>query len=154
MNDLTLFSVVERDNKQWISARKLHELLEVVGRDFSTWIKDRIEEYGFEERKSYSPVLGNRSDGKPGKQKTDYLLTISMAKELSMVENTSQGREMRRRLIKLEEAWNIPEAVTERARQMGIFPGNNPLMLPGAPTDRRIGSNQDGIGENKERRGQ
>ena len=31
-----------------VSAKELHKLLG-VGRDFSTWIKDRISKYGFEE---------------------------------------------------------------------------------------------------------
>ncbi|MCM2317969.1 MAG: antA/AntB antirepressor family protein [Pseudomonas sp.] len=82
-------------------ARELHGFLK-VGRDFSTWIRDRIEQYGFVEADDYSPVLGNRSDGLPGKPRTEYLLTLDMAKELAMVENNDQGRMVRRYFIAME----------------------------------------------------
>ena len=81
----------DESGNQTVDARELHAALG-VGKDFSTWIKDRFEKYGFEEGKSYSPILGNRSDGLPGKPKQEYLLTISTAKEIAMVENNEQGR--------------------------------------------------------------
>ena len=38
---------IKNDNgKQLVSARELHEFLE-VGRDFTTWIKGRISKYDF-----------------------------------------------------------------------------------------------------------
>ncbi|EKO1096414.1 antA/AntB antirepressor family protein, partial [Salmonella enterica subsp. enterica] len=47
-----------------ISARSLHKALG-VGRDFTTWIKSRIDEYGFIEGVDYtifdSPIPGNQS---------------------------------------------------------------------------------------------
>jgi phage anti-repressor protein len=115
MNEL--IKVVEKDGKQAVSARDLHEALE-VGRDFSNWIKDRIEKYGFVEGEDYSPNLANRSDGLPGKPRIDYLLSAGMAKEIAIVENNEKGREVRRYLIKLEEAWNSPEMVVQRAIQL------------------------------------
>jgi phage anti-repressor protein len=122
MNDLTII-----DGK-WINARELHKRLE-VGRDFSTWIKSRIEEYRFIKGKDYSPNLVNRSDGLPGKPRQDYLLSIGMAKELCIVENNDKGREIRLQIIKIEEAWNNPEAIRLRAQQMGIISQN---ALPGS----------------------
>jgi hypothetical protein len=44
-----------------------------------------------------------------------------MAKEIAMVENNEKGREIRRYLIKLEEAWNTPAAVMARAKQMSVI---------------------------------
>ena len=82
-------------------ARDLHDFLN-VGRDFSNWIKSRIDQYGFNEGEDYSPVLANRSDGLPGKQRIEYHLTIDMAKELAMVENNDQGRQVRRYFITME----------------------------------------------------
>jgi phage anti-repressor protein len=115
MNDLT---IIEKDGKRWIDARDLHMRLE-VGRDFSNWIKGRIEEYEFEEGKDFSPNLAKSTGGRPS---IEYLLTINMAKEIAMAENNEKGREIRRYLIKLEEAWNIPEIVVARAMQMGAIP--------------------------------
>jgi hypothetical protein len=42
-----------------------------------------------------------------------------MAKELAMVENNEQGRNIRRYLIGVEKSWNNPEAVVQRALQTG-----------------------------------
>ena len=86
---------------QVCDGRELHAFLQ-VGRDFSTWIPARIQKYGFEAGKDYSPVLGNRSDGGSGKPRTEYHLTLDMAKELSMVENNDQGRMARRYFIEME----------------------------------------------------
>jgi len=58
-NDL---AVIERDNKQWINARDLHEHLE-VGRFFANWIKGRIKECSFVEGKDFLLNLANRPNG-------------------------------------------------------------------------------------------
>lgn len=87
--------------QQLCDARDLHQFLN-VGRDFSTWVKERIEQYGFLEGEDYSPVLGNRSDGLPGKPRTEYHLTLDTAKKLAMVENNEQGRQVRRYFIAME----------------------------------------------------
>jgi anti-repressor protein len=99
-----------------VNARDLHAALG-IGRDFSNWIKDRIKKYGFEEGKGYSPILADRSDSLPGKPRTEYLLTLSAAKELCTAENNDAGRTIRRYLLKIEEAWNTPEMVMARALQ-------------------------------------
>lgn len=53
--------------------------------------------------------MANRSDGKPGKRRTEYHLTLDMAKELAMVENNDKGRQIRRYFISLER--KIPKAL-------------------------------------------
>jgi anti-repressor protein len=100
-----------------VNARDLHGALG-VGRDFSNWIKDRIKKYGFEEGKDYSPHLADRSDGSPGKPRTDYLLSLAAAKELCVAENNDAGRATWQYLLKVEEAWNTPEMVVARALQV------------------------------------
>ena len=101
---------------QLSNARDLHAMLE-VGKDFSTWIKDRIEKYGFTEGEDFivkldSPDLGNQEDGfSPdlgnkslgGRPAIDYHLTLDMAKELAMIENNPKGREVRRYFIRVEK---------------------------------------------------
>jgi len=86
-----------------VNARELHEFLG-VGKDFSTWVKDRIEKYGFEEDSDYalfdSPNLGNQT-GRGGDRKSkDYLLTLDCAKEISMAENSERGRQVRKYFIR------------------------------------------------------
>lgn len=79
-------------------ARDLHDFL-AVGRDFSTWIKDRIDQYGFIDGEDFSPVLGKSTGGRPSQE---YHLTLDTAKELAMVENNEQGRQVRRYFIRTE----------------------------------------------------
>lgn len=86
---------------QTVNARDLHAFLE-VGKDFSTWIKDRIDQYGFVENQDFvcSPVSG--SEGRGGHNRKDYHLAIDMAKELSMVERNHKGKEARQYFIECE----------------------------------------------------
>jgi anti-repressor protein len=110
---------LDGNGNQAVSARELHLKL-CVGRDFSTWIKDRIEKYGFAEgreyQKSQSPNLGTGNLGHTGGSPAiDYYFILSAAKELAMVENNDQGRAIRQYLIKVEEAWNTPELIAARA---------------------------------------
>ena len=63
MNELIKIekSNVGGDLIETVNARELHQFLE-VGRDFSTWIKGRIEQYGFIGDVDYVvfPALGGR----------------------------------------------------------------------------------------------
>lgn len=112
-----------------VSARDLHKALG-VGKDFSTWITDRITDYGFAigsdyiVNKAISPKLGKSPTGaacspiavgRPGK---DYLLSISTAKEIAMLERNEQGRAVRRYFIQCEEELqrSVPE-IAARYRQ-------------------------------------
>jgi len=59
--------------------------------------------------------LGESTGGRPP---YEYDLTVEMTKELAVVENNEKGREIRKYLIRLEEAWNSPEMVVQRASQL------------------------------------
>lgn len=102
-----------------VSGRALHARLE-IGAQYSDWFK-RMCKYGFEAGKDFQTELKNviRADGTiMPQQQEDHLLTLSMAKELCMLQRTEQGREVRRYLIGIEEQWNQPDAVIARALQM------------------------------------
>lgn len=95
------------EDQPCVDARSLHKWLK-CGERFATWIKSRIKTYGFIENEDYSclSVISEtqRKDGQKGLAKqTDYLLTLDMAKELSMVENNEQGRIARRYFINCEK---------------------------------------------------
>lgn len=113
MNDL--ITVDYNSERPTVSARELHELLEIKTA-FTDWFP-RMCEYGFEEGKDYCSFLSDRSDGLPGKPRTEYQLTLEMAKELCMIQRNDKGREIRRYFIQLEEKWNSPEMVINRALQ-------------------------------------
>lgn len=101
-----LFGTIDGQAVQLVDARLLHQYLE-VGRDFSNWIKGRIDEYGFAKDEDFlvldSPNSANQKLHGGDRRSKDYLLTLDMAKELAMVERTPRGRQMRRYFIECEQ---------------------------------------------------
>lgn len=94
------------DTVQCVSARDLHSFLG-AGKDFTTWIKERISQYGFEQGRDYeafdglsSPVSGS-AKARPQATK-EYAITLDMAKELSMVERTEKGKQARLYFLECE----------------------------------------------------
>ena len=74
-----------------VSARELHTFLE-VGRDFSTWIKDRISKYEFVENADYLLPKTGELENKGLQGKIEYFVTLDMAKQLAMVERNEKGK--------------------------------------------------------------
>lgn len=95
--------IIEHDGKQAVNARELHQKLG-VGKDFSSWIKNRIEKYGFVKNQDYSSFtqIGERAKGATVRK--EYALSLDMAKELCMIENNEQGRLFRKYFIEAEKA--------------------------------------------------
>lgn len=124
MTTTALVPVFTGDNGTTLcNARDLHAVLE-SGQDFSDWIKNRIEKYGFIEGEDFSINFGKTSR-RGGRPATDYHLTLDMAKELAMVENNERGRQVRRYFIALEKA--------ARAKHSG---GDTAARALPAPADR------------------
>lgn len=92
-----------------VDARELHQFLGVK-RDFSTWIKRRLKDYGLVENQDYSQAIDSKAhqnggavkSSTYGQDKIDYHLTLDVAKELAMVEKNAKGREARRYFIDCE----------------------------------------------------
>lgn len=76
-----------------VSARKLHQFLE-VGTRFNDWFRRRVEEYSFTLNVDYS-ILSSDNE--------DVMITLDMAKELSMVERNVKGQQARRYFIECEK---------------------------------------------------
>lgn len=108
MNELIKIQTV--NDRKIVDARELHEFLESK-RDFSNWIKDRIDKFGFIENQDYVSFakIVERETG--GTTRIEYGLTIDMAKELSMVENNDKGREARRYFIQKEKEALAPRSL-------------------------------------------
>ena len=95
--------------ERFCDARELHGAL-AVGRDFSNWVRGRIEQYGFVEGEDYtqqrvfdSPDLANQKRGRGGDRRSvEYQLSLDMAKELAMLENNDMGKKVRRYFIRME----------------------------------------------------
>lgn len=85
-----------------VSARELHSFLESK-QDFSTWIKNRIEKYGFEENQDFIKLHKKMELSKTGQVAIEYYITLDMAKQLAMVENNDKGRQARKYFIECEK---------------------------------------------------
>lgn len=100
--------VKDTEQGQVISARDLHEFLEVK-RHFATWIQDRINKYQFKENEDYQRISIATQIGvannRGGYNKSDYILSLDMAKELSMIENNEKGRLARKYFIECEKSY-------------------------------------------------
>ncbi len=70
-----------------------------ISTPYHKWITRRISEYGFVEGDDYL-IATTKTKGRP---RTDYFVTLDMAKELAMVERTDKGREARRYFIECEK---------------------------------------------------
>lgn len=98
---------------QAVMGRDLHAFLEVQS-NYTTWVNRLIEKYGFIAGQDFIPKLEKSSGGRPSE---NHVLTMDMAKEISMVQNNQKGREARQYFIECEK----------RAKQIASF---NPELLP------------------------
>lgn len=91
------------ESETLVNAREMHEFLGSK-RQFADWIKDRIEKYGFVEKEDFFTASQNYETANNGYSKrTEYILKIDTAKEIAMVENNSQGRQVRKYFIEAEK---------------------------------------------------
>lgn len=115
MNEL--FNVTTNGDKLTLSARELHKELNIAGR-FSRWF-EQMSEYGFEENVDYTSVQNctevQNNGGIQVRELQDYQITLDMAKEIAMLQRNEKGKQIRKKLIELEKAWNSPEKVMARA---------------------------------------
>lgn len=92
-----------------VNARDLFNFLESK-QEFSNWIKDRIEKYGFTDGVDFTTILSKSTGGRPLKE---YHLTIDMAKQMSMVENNLKGNQARRYFIEVEKRYLNTKQMTD-----------------------------------------
>jgi phage anti-repressor protein len=117
-----------------VNSRLLHEKLR-SGWQYANWIKERIGNYGFEEGKDFlRNSLKINSVIKRGRPSVDYVVTLDMAKELSMIENNKTGRLIRRYFIEIEKRYRdwigfiLPRLEIER-NLFGEMEGYNYMKL-------------------------
>lgn len=112
------------ENVNTIDARNLHKTLNIK-RDFSTWIKSKLEKYGFQQDVDFSPELV-KSNWRP---RMEYILTLDTAKEIAMVENNEEWRKIRRYLIEVEKKWrkwvdkNDPDELLQKSISYAVSAG-------------------------------
>ena len=94
-------SAINGELEQTVNARELHAFLESK-QDFSTWIKNRVEQYDFVENQDFIKLHKKMELSKTGQMGIDYHITLNMAKELAMVERNDKGKQARQYFIECE----------------------------------------------------
>jgi len=103
MNDLIKIAPSEIDGKyvQAVDARELHEFLESK-QEFAHWIKGRVKHYGFTQGIDFTTFDNSVKAETTYINTKEYILTIDMAKEISMVERNEKGKQARTYFIDCE----------------------------------------------------
>lgn len=99
---MELIKITETGGQRAVSARDLHEFLEVKNH-FTQWIEDNINQ--FEENIDYQAVkvFLNASNGIGGTYKQDWVLTLDCAKQLAMMSKVPKGTIARKYFIECEK---------------------------------------------------
>ncbi|TYS67027.1 hypothetical protein FZC76_15985 [Sutcliffiella horikoshii] len=106
------FPVYESDTgARLVNARDLHTQL-VVGKDFTNWIKGRIEKYGFVDKEDYFLTVIKTGERK-NVLKHEYWIRLDTAKELAMVQNNEMGRAIRKYFIEVEKRFKESQPKTQ-----------------------------------------
>ena len=105
-----------------VDARILHSFLGVKS-NFRDWIRNRIEDFGFVENQDFVGFAKNLAKPNGGRPTAEYVLSLNMAKELSMVERTEKGKQARlyfidceRRAKEAAATPKIPQTFSEALR--------------------------------------
>ena len=99
---------INDETVQTVNARELHAFLQSK-QDFSTWIKNRVEQYDFVENQDFIKLHKKMELSKTGQMGIEYYITLDMAKELAMIERNDKGREARQYFIQCEKQLQQPK---------------------------------------------
>jgi len=99
---MELIKITEQNGERAVNARELHQFLEVETK-FTTWIERRIEEYGFVENQDFEVFDNFIKNSEGGRPAREYIISLDMAKELSMVERNEKGKLARLYFIEMEK---------------------------------------------------
>lgn len=101
---MELIKIIEREGRQLVSGRELHEFLEIRTK-YKDWFR-RMVEYGFEEEIDFIRVAQKRATNNlknPVTTVIDHAMSIDMAKEISMIQRTEKGKIARQYFINCEK---------------------------------------------------
>ena len=101
---MELIKIIEREGRQLVSGRELHEFLEIRTK-YKDWFR-RMVEYGVEEEIDFIRVAQKRATNNlknPVTTVIDHAISIDMAKEISMIQRTEKGKIARQYFINCEK---------------------------------------------------
>ncbi len=118
--------ITNKQNEPLVEGSLLHSKLEVKT-PLHKWIRRRVQEFGFQKNSDFFTV----DKFVRGQKKTEYHLTMDMAKELSMVERTSTGRKFRQYFIEAEKELRAKRLYASVATVTEINKVSKPMSING-----------------------
>ena len=112
-----------------VLGRELHERLKIKTA-YKDWFP-RMCEYGFIEGTDYSLVAQKCATNNPKNPYTtraDHIITLDMAKHIAMIQRTSEGMEIRQKLIDLEKNVSVNQFAGASKELQAIFVLDNRSM--------------------------
>lgn len=100
-----VFEIQDRNGEPLVSARELHEKLEVKTR-FNDWFDRQMETLGFSQDEDFYSNL-SKTQNDMGRPAVDYLLTSDVAKHVALASKTERGKQIRQWFIDLERSIRI-----------------------------------------------
>ncbi|MFS0061844.1 phage antirepressor KilAC domain-containing protein [Corynebacterium striatum] len=106
-NDNVVIPLTDHDGVQAVMGRDLYDFLGVET-EYRHWFP-RMVEYGFEEGKDYV-VKNDRVQDSLGRsrERTNHIVSLDMAKEISMIQRTDKGKQARQYFIECERKAKQP----------------------------------------------
>lgn len=119
-----LIPLTHHDGIQAVMGRDLYNFLEVK-EQYADWMK-RMVGYGFTEGTDYvsqKPEAGANRGFIPGGNRVDHIVTLDMAKEISMIQRTEKGKRARQYFLECERkakqtAPALPQTYAEALREL------------------------------------
>lgn len=102
LKDLIKVSEIGGEKVNSINAKDLHKILKSETR-FNDWIARRLDEIDAIENVEFYSFLSKTPNG--GRPSKEYIVTISLAKEIAMLEKNDIGKQYRRYFIELEKEY-------------------------------------------------
>ncbi|WP_426726904.1 antA/AntB antirepressor family protein [Corynebacterium rouxii] len=100
-----LIPLANKDGIQAVMGRDLHQFLE-VRRDYTNWMKQMIG-YGFTEGLDFElikeKVAGHAGSPNLANTRHNHIISLDMAKEISMIQRTDKGKQARQYFIECEQ---------------------------------------------------
>lgn len=100
-----LIPIQDNDGVQAVMGRDLHSFLEVAT-PYDKWFP-RMVEYGFIAGQDFSTNMSESTGGRP---RTDHVISLDMAKEISMIQRTDKGKQARQYFIECEKKAKVQQA--------------------------------------------
>lgn len=117
-----LIPIQHHDGAQAVMGRDLHAFLEVAT-PYKDWFP-RMTEYGFTAGQDFSAKMCRSTGGRP---RQDHILSLDMAKEISMIQRTDKGKQARQYFIECERRAQPAELTPEQLMAKALLQADSTI---------------------------